>query len=504
MRNHRMIALLAVVSVLVGACSAAAPTAVPGTPAPQPTPIVITPGPVVQPTPITVFVTPAPETTAPSPSEVAVGPSPSPAPPCAADADTTQKDIIVDGVEANATIGFWTYYLSPTFDPFIKCTIARFEAAYPGVKVNWEDHQGTYLDDYRNSIQAGTQPDVANLSNNEGWVREFAQAGKLMDMTKGAPKAVLDQYFPNLVQDNLVGGDSYQLPWYQAIAVELVNKKLYDQTGLTVADFPKKVSDLPALCQTLKDKTGTVCDLRLTVADYLSQMVYEGGVKVISDAGRKFTFDSPEAVAWLQMYVDMVKAGTVDTDALTTSLDRFALEIFSAGQAAFYQSGPQLIRVVKQNNPDLYGNLELAPLPLGVSGVTQPTSMAISVKKDTRFPNASIALAAWFTDPRSMLDFAKIVPIYPSTPAAYDDPFFSSTPALVEDSARPLAKEIISNEKNILPDIPLKKDINEIVKAAVESALFGDSPVPAQQALTDAVTEANKLLANAPQPSSTP
>jgi len=206
----------------------------------------------------------------------------------------------------------------------------------------------------------------------------------------------------------------------------------------------------------------------------------------------KFTFDSPEAVKWLQMYVDMVKDGTVDTDALTTALDRVALLIFSAGQAAFYQTGPQLIRVVKSNNPDLYDNLALAPLPLGVSGVTQPTSMAISVKADTKFPNASMALAAFFTGPRAMLDFAKLVPIYPSTPAAYDDPFFSEKPDLIEDSARPLAKGIIENQRNILKPVPHKKDVNDIVRQAVESALF--DKVSAQQALSDAVAKANALL----------
>ena len=103
------------------------------------------------------------------------------APPCAA--ESSQKDPVMEGVEKDAVISFWTYYLSPTFDEYIKCTIARYEAAYPGVKVNWEDHQATYLDDYRNSINAGTQPDVANLSNNEGWVQEFAQAGRLLDLT---------------------------------------------------------------------------------------------------------------------------------------------------------------------------------------------------------------------------------------------------------------------------------------------------------------------------------
>lgn len=437
--------------------------------------------------------------TSPSPSaaggSVAPGASagasePVAAAPCAA--ESSQTDPVMEGVEANAEISFWTYYLSPTFDEYIKCTIARYEAAYPGVKVNWEDHQASYLDDYRNSIAAGTQPDVANLSNNEGWVQEFAQAGKLLDLTENAPQAIVDQYFPNLFADNLVNDHSFQFPWYQAIAIELINKKIYADAGLDPAEFPTTVDELPALCQTIKDETGTLCDIRLTVNDYLTQMTYEGGVKAMNDAGTEFTFDSPEAVAWLQMYVDMVKAGTVDTDALTTALDRVALLIFSAGQAPFYQTGPQLIRVVKSNNPDLYDNLAIAPLPLGKSGVTQPTSMAISVKADTQFPNASMALAAFFTGPRAMLDFAKIVPIYPSTPAAFDDPFFSEQPELIEDSARPLARDLISKQQNILVPIPHKKDVNDLVRQAVESALFGS--VSAQEALSDAVAKANALL----------
>jgi putative chitobiose transport system substrate-binding protein len=425
------------------------------------------------------------------PAASAAASEPVAAAPCAE--NSSQTDPVMEGVEPNAEISFWTYYLSPTFDEYIKCTIARFEAAYPGVKVKWEDHQATYLDDYRNAIAAGTQPDVANLSNNEGWVQEFAQAGKLLDLTANAPKAIVDQYFPNLFADNLVNDHSFQFPWYQAIAIELINKTIYAKAGLDPADFPTSVDELPALCKTIHDETGTLCDIRLTVNDYLTQMTYEGGVKAMNDDRTKFTFDSPEAVTWLQMYVDMVnKDKSVDTDALTTALDRVALLIFSAGQAAFYQTGPQLIRVVKSNNPDLYDNLAIAPLPLGKSGVTQPTSMAISVKKDTKFPNASMALAAFFTGPRAMLDFAKIVPIYPSTPAAYEDPFFSQQPDLIEDSARPLAKDLISKQQNILIQIPHKKEVNDIVRQAVEAALFGGKS--AQEVLSSAVTQANALL----------
>jgi putative chitobiose transport system substrate-binding protein len=187
----------------------------------------------------------------------------------------------------------------------------------------------------------------------------------------------------------------------------------------------------------------------------------------------------------------MVKAGTLDLSPLLVE-DRVGLELFTSGKAPFYQTGPQLIRVVRENNPGLYGYLAAVPAPVGKSGVTGPTSMAMSVKADTKCPKAAMALAVFMTNPRSQLEFSKIVGIYPSTPASYDDPFFSGTPVAIEESVRPIAKEIISKQADIMPEIPQPADVNEIVRKAVEAALFSD--VPAQQALTDAVNQANALI----------
>jgi len=403
-------------------------------------------------------------------------------------------EAVIQNVEPNAQITFWTFYLSPTFDNYIKATIDRFKATYPGVEVKWEDHQATFRQDLDNSYAAKSAPDVINLSVGEGWVSDYATKSLLLPLDDKVPQAVKDVYFPGLWKEQLVDGKNYQFPWYQGIGVELINKQIFAKAGLDPASFPKDVAGLKDLCQTLKDKASTVCDIRLTVSDLLAQMVYEGGVKVISDDGKKFTFDSPEGVAWLQMYVDMVKAGTVDNSILTSTDDRVGLLLFSAGQAPFYQTGPNLIREVKSNNSQLYNNLAVVQAPLGKSGVAGKGLMGISVKADTKFPNASIALAQYFTNARSMLEFAKIVAIYPSTPKSYDDPFFSGTPSAIEDSARPIAKSIVSTYQDIVPTVPSKSDVNEIVRKAIESALFGTNPVPAQKALSDAVAKANALI----------
>ena len=422
-------------------------------------------------------------------SEASVAPSASTAPsPLAAD----PAEAVIKGVEPGAEITFWTFYLSPTFDNYIKETISRFQATYPGVKVNWEDHQGTFQDDLKNAFAAGNAPDVINLSVSEGWVSDYASRGLLLNLDDKVDQSVKDIYFPGLWKEQLVDGKNYQFPWYQGLNVELINKRLFDAAGLDPAAFPKTIDGLPDLCKTLHEKASTVCDIRLTVNDLIAQMVYEGNVKPISDDGKTFTFDSPEAVAWLQMYVDMVKAGTVDTSIITTKDDRTGLLLFSAGQAPFYATGPNLIRDVKSNNETLYNDLAVAMSPLGKSNVTGKGLMSISVKGDTKFPNASIALAQFFTNPRSMVQFSQQVAVYPSSPKAFEDPFFSSASSAIEDSARPLAKDIIATYADIVPTIPKKPDVNDLVLKAVEAALFTDTS--AQQALSDAVKAANELI----------
>ena len=466
MRKHRYLALTALFALVVSACSSSTPSA--STPAAS-----------------------APAASATSAASTEPSGSAAAASPTALAPDPAEA--VIPGVEANAEISFWTFYLSPTFDQYIKDTIARFEATYPGVTVKWEDHQATFQADLNNAFAAGIAPDVINLSISEGWVSDYATKDQLLGLNSVVPKPVQDIYFPGLWNEQLVNGENFQFPWYQGLNVELINKKIYEEgAGLSVADFPKKIEELPSLCKTIKEKTSTLCDIRLTVNDLLSQMVYEGNVDVINDAGTAFTFDSQAGVDWLQMYVDMVAAGTVDNTVLTTKDDRVGLLLFSAGQAAFYATGPNLVREVKSNNATLYDNLAMEPSPVGKSGVLGKGLMSISVNKATKFPNASIALAQFFTNPRSMVQFAKQVAVYPSSAAAYQDPYFSNVPTAVEDSARPLAEGIISTYQDIVPTIPKKADVNEVVLKAIEQALF--NKVPAKQALSDAVAAANKLI----------
>ena len=262
--------------------------------------------------------------------------------------------------------------------------------------------------------------------------------------------------------------------------------------GLNVADFPKTIDGLPALCKTLKDKTGTVCDIRLTVNDLLAQMVYEGNVKVISDDGKTFTFDSADAVTWLQMYVDMVKAGTVDNTSSRRSDDRVGLLIFSAGQAPFYADRPEPDPRRQVEQPDALrqpgrragAGRQVRRRRQGPDGHLGQGATRSSRTRRSPSRSSSRTRGAWSSSPsRSRSTRRRRRPTR----------IRSSRPRHRDRGQRPTARQGHRLEvRRHRADLPKKADVNEIVLKAVESALF--NKVPAQQALTDAVAKANALI----------
>src|SRR5512135_3272357 len=216
MRKSAVFTTLMIIALFVSACAPAA-TPAPTTPQPPVIQTVIVPG-----TPVV--------------KVQVVTPTPSPNP-----------EAVIPNVEPNAEIHFWTFYLSPTFDQYIKDTIARFNKAYPGVKVDWEDHQATFQDDLKNAFAAGNAPDVINLSVSEGWVSDYATQGLLLPLDDKVPDSVKALYFPGLWKEQLVKGVNYQFPWYQGIGINLLNMQIMAKVGITdTTKFPTAITDMPA------------------------------------------------------------------------------------------------------------------------------------------------------------------------------------------------------------------------------------------------------------------
>lgn len=151
--------------------------------------------------------------------------------------------------QRNVEIEFWTYYLSPNFDGYIKGVIADFEKANPTIKVKWVDKQDTMERDLTASIALGKAPDVVNLWQDSTFAG--AQNGILLPITQVVPRGLLDQlYYPNVLDIFTVEGQVYGLPWYGWLdqGVMMYNPDLFAKAGVDIRNI-KNTDDLLAVSE---------------------------------------------------------------------------------------------------------------------------------------------------------------------------------------------------------------------------------------------------------------
>ena len=221
-----------------------------------------------------------------------------------------QAEQIIAGVEPNGEVSFCNLLLSATFNQYIEKTIGRSRR-----RIRRQGELGR-----RQAISRTTSRPTRGRQRARrdrpvglrGLGLRLREQGLLLDLdsvpqaVKGIDLRVLERGADQR-QDVESRGTRATRPSSSTKSPTMV------AAGLASARIlPKTFDGRPSRCQMLKDKADTVRELRLTVNELLSQTNDEGNVKVRDDHEKSFMFDPPEAVEWLQTYVDMVKAGNVE------------------------------------------------------------------------------------------------------------------------------------------------------------------------------------------------
>lgn len=380
-------------------------------------------------------------------------------------------------------ITFWTWYLSPKFDQYIKDTIAAFEKANPNITVKWSDKQDSMVQDFISNVNLGTAPDVVNLNIDE--TAKAAQNGFLRDVGALTP-GVASVYYPQSVKNFTQNGKLYGYPWYGWLneGVMLYNPDLFTKAGVKA---PRSFDDLIAMAKTVKDKTGAYAWVPAlkdpNTASFLGYFYADG--LPIYDASGKAAFNSPAHAALLQKYVDLYKGGYIPEDVIRKEAFQIATELYSQNKVALIVGGPQALSRVKDANPALYAKTGVTNAPLGKAGVQTGGSMDLVIPTASKHPAEAAKLAAFFTNNANQIAFAKIVSIVPTTRAAQFDPFFKTS------SKDPIARAtsmVGASGRFINPGYQAPTNSDDLYKNFndnIEAALLGKKT--AQQALNDSV-----------------
>ncbi|TWD73240.1 carbohydrate ABC transporter substrate-binding protein (CUT1 family) [Kribbella amoyensis] len=392
-------------------------------------------------------------------------------------------------VDANAQItgevSFQTWALKPKFTSYVEGVIKAFEAKYPGTKVTWLDQPGDGYDKkVLSQASAGQLPDVTNLPPE--FALPLAKQGLLLDVASADPAVKTDYVEGGVTAYQYQGVDgTFGYPWYLNTDIDYWNSAKFAAVGLDAKNPPKTFDELLAAAKVMHDKSNGQEYLmsRLPgIGDFTN-----AGVKIVSDDGKKFTFNTPEAVALLDKYREAYKNGYLPRDILTQEYLGNS-KLFTQSKVAWTTGGGNAIVDFQKDNPSLKGKVVPSPAldtpPLYVQG--------LSVSAKSKNQAAAIALAKFVTNAENQAAFAKIVNIFPSTKASANDPYFSKSDGTVESDAKVLAFESLAKAKSLQPAV-ISGGTNDFINQQISLAIAGK--VTSQQALDAAVAKADQLLA---------
>lgn len=393
---------------------------------------------------------------------------------------------------ADTKIEFWTFSMKPRFTPYFESVVRNYEAANPGVKVEWVDFPWDVIQTKLvTRIVAGTPPALVNL--NVPWADEYARDDLLtpIDGLLGTARA---SYLPGALQDLTFKGKTYGFPMYSNVAVIAYNREIFRAAGLTRG--PDTFDEQLAFARQIAEKTG-----KAGYAPALSKidgLFMWQGLKVID--GGKAVFNSPAHVALVQKLAMTYKAGGLLKESLFAE-DNFpaVVNAYNGGRLGMLLAPPTALRRIQADAKDIYALSGIAKAPLGPTGIADGgwlVHFAIPKGVKPELLPAVGKFALYLTGDAGQLAFAREASVFPTTARAAADPFFLSLPAnagAAEQAVAAGAASMAHSHTLYVAGIDDYDELRRSLVKAVEAGVTGKQDV--KQALDQAVAVWNKKLA---------
>lgn len=404
----------------------------------------------------------------------------------AAAAETTQAQTTASAEPVK--LAFWTIYLRPTFDNFFNGLFETYKKDHPNVTVEWTDMPYDAIQNKLITAAAGGNcPDVVNLNTQMALIL----AGKdiLANLDTEATEEQRSVYVKTLYDSAKTSKGAFAFPWYGAPSVLIYNKDLLAKAGIQTP--PASFDEMLTMAESFKQKTGTY----LYIPDEFRNILFLEGIPLISEDKTKAAFNTPEALELLNKY----KAATEKDYIPKTgwgSWDKM-LQQFNTGKLGMMNTVTQSIKRVKDEAPNIYKTVEVAPAMVGKAGVILNPIMNVVVPKLSKNVKEAVNLAAFITNDDNQLGFAKTVQIFPSTTKASQDPFFKADTSTPETKAVSIAADELLKTADVSLAITKEGDVFTAINKVLEAVVVGKTDP--KKALDDAEKKVNEVLAQEPQ-----
>jgi putative chitobiose transport system substrate-binding protein len=361
-------------------------------------------------------------------------------------------------------IVFWTMQLKPQFDKYLNDLIAIFVKENPTVEVEWVDIPwGEMETKILSSVAAKTAPDVVNL--NPQFAAKLAEKKALVDLGSTISEADKSLYFPNIWKANQLNNVTFGLPWYVATDITIYNRSLFEKAGLDPAKPPTTFEELTKVAEQIKTKTGKYAFLLTMDGGQVIEAMVQMGMKLL-DANGKAAFNDAVGKAAFDYWVNLFEKQLIPREILTEG-HRKAIELYQSGELAILLTGPQFLKTVTQNAPEIAKVTDVGVQITGSTGKKSAAVMNIAVPTTSANQALATKFALYLTNAENQLAFSKIENSLPSTIKSASDRYFTETakdsPLL--DRARVISASQLAQSEVLIPPA---KDIEKLRKIIYE------------------------------------
>lgn len=197
--------------------------------------------------------------------------------------------------------------------------VAAFEQENPDIRVK-PVYTGTYKDSIIKALTAhksGTPPDAAVLFAVDIYTLIDNNAIVPFDdmVANAADTAWLSSFYPALMANSRVAGQTWGIPFQRSTILMYWNKKLFTQAGLDPNRPPATWADMTAYAKqlTLHDTAGNTTQWGVQIpSSGFPYWLFQGlatanGATLMNAAGTQTTFDSPAVIEALKYWVDLAR-----------------------------------------------------------------------------------------------------------------------------------------------------------------------------------------------------
>lgn len=370
---------------------------------------------------------------------------------------------------------------------------AAFEKDNPDVTLTLVDNPFLgFHDKVINLYQAQQLSDVVMAQVD--WPVEFAELGILESLDAfiaKEPKTFMDNIFPTFHKK--WRGKQYYLPIETGPVALFYNTEIFKKAG--IAGPPKTWDEYVQIARKVTNPgqkvfatTGTMSAEPPTNLTYdIYPLIYQAGGDVIDENTNKAVFNSPAGVKAVQWYVDLMNVHKVSVPGILSNGEKEKRANFAAGNIAMMFEGSFGIPIQRQMNAGLHFDVALMPRETTTGTVVRGAVNCMTTQAKNK--EAAWKFMRWLHGPVGIELWAKGSGSFPSRKDVAEQAWFKEK-KLFQVFVQQL---LLPNAKSPNLGMPNAVQLNKALTVEIQNVLLGKKN--AKQALDDAATEWNKVLA---------